>query len=309
MPSLLKDIRDAAIDAKESMASVLRKCAVLGSQLNNHELRDWAMKELNGYGAEDALPDYRIVGAPLQGHLAGPFQSGFKNVMLPAVCLPEELQEKAQRAEFREGIASLESMISSSTDGVTYNWPGNLIAWIQSDNKFDGDLVPYAAWQTVSTSTVAGMVDTVRNKVLEFCLRLQEELPDLMSKDNEATVTPGARSAANQAFHQIIVYGDNKGNIASGSSRVHQVVKEGDLDALLGALNGVGVPPKEVESLEAALLEEVELGDQKTGPKTGMWFKRAKAAVSSGAWSLLEGVTIDTIKALLRSYMGIPPLG
>ena len=78
MPSLLKEIRNAAVDANVPIANVLRKCAVLGTQLKNNELRDWAFQELNGYGSEAEVPDYRRVMAPLTGNLAGPFQSGLQ---------------------------------------------------------------------------------------------------------------------------------------------------------------------------------------------------------------------------------------
>ena len=53
MPSLLKEIRDAAVDANVPIANVLRKCAVLGAKLKNNELRDWALQELNGYKDEN----------------------------------------------------------------------------------------------------------------------------------------------------------------------------------------------------------------------------------------------------------------
>ncbi len=79
MPSLLKEIRDAAVDANVPIANVLRKCAVLGAKLKNNELRDWALQELNGYKDGNDLPEYRKVMAPLTGDFAGPFQSGYKN--------------------------------------------------------------------------------------------------------------------------------------------------------------------------------------------------------------------------------------
>ena len=65
MPSLLKEIRDAAVDANVPIANVLRKCAVLGAKLKHNELRDWALQELNGYKDENDLPEYRKVMAPL----------------------------------------------------------------------------------------------------------------------------------------------------------------------------------------------------------------------------------------------------
>jgi hypothetical protein len=69
MSALLKEIQADAIDTKVSISNVLRKCAVLASQLKNNELRDWAFKELNGYPDTD-IPPYRVVPAAAQAHLS-----------------------------------------------------------------------------------------------------------------------------------------------------------------------------------------------------------------------------------------------
>ena len=45
---------------------MLRKVIALGGQAGSAELRDWATRELRGYGADDEIPEYRKVGAPLQ---------------------------------------------------------------------------------------------------------------------------------------------------------------------------------------------------------------------------------------------------
>ena len=77
----------------------------------NRTLRDWVFKELNGYDSDtDTIPEYRVLGASVQGNLAGPFNSGYKNIMLPAACLPEPLQKQATAATFDQPIASLEAL-------------------------------------------------------------------------------------------------------------------------------------------------------------------------------------------------------
>ena len=90
MPSLLKDIRNAVLDTDAPIANVVRKCAVLGTQLKNNDLRDWALQELNGYDNENDVPEYRKIMAPLQGNFAGPFGTGYTNITVPAMNLPQE---------------------------------------------------------------------------------------------------------------------------------------------------------------------------------------------------------------------------
>ena len=303
MPSLLKEIRNAAVDANVPIANVLRKCAVLSTQLKNNELRDWAFQELNGYDTEAEVPDYRRVMASLTGNLAGPFQSGYKGVPIPAVALPEKLRNRARTVVFMQGVAGLQACLEREGD-LVFHWPGDLIAWIQKEGKLSDDFVLYGAWQTVGESAVADMIDTVRNRVLEFCLRLEEEMPELMGDDSNSSPTAAVESAASQVFNQVFVFGDHTGNIANASPAAEQsaqLVAPGDLSALVKALANVGVPAGEVDVLKAAIEEDNE-GGKKVGPKTGKWFKRAKQEVASGAWSLTKGATIATIRGLVLKF-------
>jgi hypothetical protein len=47
---LLDEIIDLAVDSKQPVTALLRKCIVLAHQLKNERLRKWANEELNGYG-------------------------------------------------------------------------------------------------------------------------------------------------------------------------------------------------------------------------------------------------------------------
>jgi hypothetical protein len=59
--SLLREIQEAAIDAKLPLATLLRKCKVLGARLGNGEFKEWVENELNGYTSTDDLPEYRVL--------------------------------------------------------------------------------------------------------------------------------------------------------------------------------------------------------------------------------------------------------
>jgi AbiTii len=56
---LVGEIVDLAVDDKTRLSVLLRKCLVLAHRLKNERLKAWAEKELDGYAADDALPDYR----------------------------------------------------------------------------------------------------------------------------------------------------------------------------------------------------------------------------------------------------------
>lgn len=62
---LLGRIEEGALDPRRPLADTLRLCVALGGRAGSPDLRDWARKELDGYGADDDLPDYRVVTVPI----------------------------------------------------------------------------------------------------------------------------------------------------------------------------------------------------------------------------------------------------
>ncbi len=284
---------------------MLRKCAVLGDQLNNDDLRDWALQELQGYGSDGEAPEYRKIGAVLRGNLAGPLQSGYKNVAIPAVGLPKELRDQAHTTVLAQGVAGVERLLEGEGETLTFMWPGDWIALAQHKGRIMEGHVLYAAWQDINKSAVAGVLDAIRNRVLEFCLRLGKERPDLMATDGDSPQTVADSTAVSQVFNHVII-GSQIGSIASASPGVQQSAQIGitpaDMPGLMKALTGAGVPPDEAEVLKAAIEQE---SGQTAKQKCENWLERAEQAVASRAWSLVSGATIATIRRAILSYLGL----
>ena len=70
---LLRHIERGAHDTSSDLASLLRRCISLGGVTGSESLREWATRELMGYGDDDELPDYRRAAAPLvlDAHVPG----------------------------------------------------------------------------------------------------------------------------------------------------------------------------------------------------------------------------------------------
>src|SRR5688500_2047333 len=118
--TLLQEIQGAAIDDAVSISTLLRKCAVLASRLENDELRAWVTQELNGYENSESVPDYRVLGAHATGNLAGPFGSGWTGITIPPIVLPKWGRKYAEVVKLVQPIASLEALCADrSTDSVT----------------------------------------------------------------------------------------------------------------------------------------------------------------------------------------------
>ena len=76
-----------AADGKQPLANALRKCLVLAFDLKNETLKQWTEKELNGFGKDDEVPDYRKVMLHSKGNFSGPGGMRLTNRPLPLTIL------------------------------------------------------------------------------------------------------------------------------------------------------------------------------------------------------------------------------
>jgi hypothetical protein len=108
--SLLEEIKDSAVDSTIDILQVLRKCRVLASRLNHEKLKTWVQKELDGYLAGEAVPDYRIKQCHSKGQFVGFAGSQLKNAPIPTQNLPSEIQEEITKVRFRESVSALQNL-------------------------------------------------------------------------------------------------------------------------------------------------------------------------------------------------------
>lgn len=308
--ALLQEIQEAAVDDKVPISTLLRKCAVLAARLDNAEMQAWVSRELNGYDSIDDVPDYRVIGAAAIGSLAGPFGSGYNNITIPPMVLPEKMRRLATEVRFTQPIAELAAMAEGG-GYITCPWPGDLLAYMQSKegNKFENGLVLYDARQNVSKAAIHGIIDTVRNRVLEFALKLEKEAPAAGEPDKTGSKVS---DAVVSHLYQTIIHGDVIGNVATGNQNTQTVgdinIAKGDIGALTAKLREWGIPQPDINELQAAITEELPkegttLADK---PKVKNWLMKTWEKTLTGGLTLTQGVSIDLVAQLIGQCLGIP---
>lgn len=187
--NILKEIRDEIINDSVSLSSILRKARVLASLLKHKEFEKWVQSELNGYAQDDpTLPEYRKLYAESIGDFSGPFGSGGKNLPIPTLSLPDYVQKFANDTVIIQGVKSIESLVEKgNSDSLVINWPADLIAVCQS--KIYQHMNLYAARKSLSKSQFEQILDTIRNKLLDFILELIEKNP-AVDKEEEINQIP-----------------------------------------------------------------------------------------------------------------------
>jgi hypothetical protein len=200
--SLLRDIQSAALDPSVDLATLLRKCLVLAKRLKHDELSAWVSHELNGYADEAPLPPYRRLAVMSKGYFQGPFNSSMNNAPIAKASLPKELWSRVDESSLRDPVAALQSMAGAKT-AIQGHWSADLVALCQRKYPMYEGVTLMAAWQIIPVSDIKAALDTIRTRVLEFALAIEEEAPDA------GEVAPGAapavsREVVNQIYNVTI---------------------------------------------------------------------------------------------------------
>jgi len=301
---LLDDIIDLATDDKHPITTLLRKCLVLAHQLGNERLKTWANGELNGYDSAENLPEYRVIPAGATGLFVGPgwgrFQQG-----IPSIALEEQHRKFAESVEVAQSVGTLEHMLTSGSDSsnIAFQWNDNLVVLYR--DKLTRGWQLWSAHQTVPKSAIAGIVDTVRTRVLNMALQIRSEIGD---KDEDLRKITAEES---KKVDQTIVNNIYGGNVylSSGSSTMtattvqqeQQNIVAGDWEHLAKVLLNAGISEPELNELSTAVK-----GDGKTiGARVKGWIEKTAPKVLSGGVKVGVAVGQSLLLEYLKQYYGL----
>jgi hypothetical protein len=302
--SLLKEIQDAAVDSKTDILTVLRKCRVLASRLSNDELKSWVQKELDGYKSDDSLPDYRVMKCQSQGHFIGHFGAELKNAPISSINIPEDYRDALTTAEFKQSISALVDL--TKLESICGEWPAE--AYQLFGNRFYKDMVLVYAHKVIPRNFVISIIETVRNRVLNFALEIEAANPQA------GETTPGSKPLSEKIVSQIFntnIVG-NVGNLATGGSHFAQTatvqIAAGDAKALRESLKSIGVSDPEADELELAIKSDPPL-KAKTGfgNKVAQWIGKMVGKSAQGLLKVSTEVAAETLSKTIKSYCGLPP--
>lgn len=229
--TLLAEIERDLLDGKP-LADLLRKCIMLGGKSGSVELRDWASKEVGGYGEHDGdVPGYRIVPAPIMADaITG--SAMVKGQRIPLSALPDFVQENiSEEFHFLQGVGELEALARSTngSEGVHFSLPmGAEIAQFmdaQSGNR----------WQHINAlywSVVPAVIYGVLDKIRTALAKLISELIGTVPSDQQAPTPQQAHQAV-----QVAVHGKK--------SRVNVTTSQASGEATSTITDGEPTPPKE----------------------------------------------------------------
>lgn len=304
--TLLKEIQKDAVDPNVDITTLLRKCKILAARLENEAFKSWVEKELNGYKTKRELPEYRILHVQSHGHFLGPLGRELRNAPIPPSCLPEEYREIATTAYLMEGIGTYASLVKDKdkkSSMLQSAWPADLVALVQ--DKIYQDMNCLSAWRQIGYSSVVGLIDTVRNRVLSFVLEIESEAPS--AGESAPSETPIPEELVTQIF-QTYIMGDVS-NLSTGGSNITQItcnIIKNDLGSLEQYLESLHIHNDDIKDLVKAIKEDpVPTDSRSLGHNVSDWIGKMVSKATSGVWQVSTQVAANLLTKALLKYYGL----
>jgi len=296
--TLLQEIKRDATDDKVNLTVVLRKCKILAAELGNEKLAEWVGNEQNGYSDVEHCPNYRKLKTHSFGTL---FNDGnmTKNIPIPPSSLPEKLREFCTTDYLMKSIAFYEHMLADKEIqkvGLKIPWHGDAIAMTAIHYKKTNNPILVEAWKALSLSTMSGLLEIVRNKVLDFVLEIQKKFPDVgePSFDKDSLNGNTLDKIVQNFFGETFVVND-------GGTVNIQIVKKGNFASLGRFLKSEGITDAGIKALDAAIKEERPKSRKALGGRITAWLQKnveAVAITAGGAAAQTGGTKV--MEAVLR---------
>jgi hypothetical protein len=306
--TILEDIQNAAVDAKSDLATVLRKCKLLAARLGSKPLEDWVIWESNGYPENIEVPSYRTWSLEVLGDFAGPFGSGIKNARIPIGLLkfiPKETKEFYERWKCRQSIAAIEEVLrGSDNDRLTVS-TGLLAATIGTKLYQDEMFNCVHAWAEFGRGHLVEVVNTVRNRILDFALAVGKESPNAGETGTSASsnIEP---AKVTQIFYTTVHGGSaNFVGIATASSITFNIEPR-NFSALERVLAEKGVSAADLAELKEAVESDPTPPTAASfGPKVSSWIGKMVGKAADGTWNVGVGAAGTLLAELIAKYYGL----
>ena len=296
---LLDEIRTDLVNSSANLSNTLRKAKILASEIGLPEFREWVDFELSGYTDKDKIPSYRKFHPTNYGTFSGSFGSMVRNVVLPTDVLPDPIKDFAENLTLVEGVGTLEGMLAQESRFLK-KWPPEFVMQAQEYIQISKEMELVDAHQPLQPYLISGILDNVKNRLLDFILGLQENNVTSESLEN-GTVDP----EVTRNLFNIHINGNE--NIVTIGENVHQeinLVQKGDFNSLVSRLRELNVDSNDLDELEEAVSSEPDAPDGQFGPKVHAWLGGMISKAASGMWKISLEAAPKVLMDALRGYYG-----
>lgn len=290
--SIVLQLQAECLDHSVHTTALLRKALVVATKLKLSDFNQWCDSELNGYRDAKSIPEYRRIHGEIKIH--NPYR-GWQ----PVIFQDSEMQQALSDRTLDQPISELEDVAKNhSTKSVLQmSFPPEVLHKYLGGKHLDLGLIPVLV---VSPSELIGIMDSVRNTILQWTLRLEEQgiLGEGLTFTQKEIVTASATPSIRIDNFQGIL-----GNVSHShvTQDLDMTVSKGDVESLSKFLTNHGVQKQDVKLLTTAI--ESDSAPKKKGVfgrKVSSWIAKMVEKAASGAWD----VSVSAAGSLLASAIG-----
>lgn len=300
--SLLEEIRDDIVDPSVPLITILLKAKILARKLKSQELSRWVEQELGGYDCKpEELPDYRRNQSFSLGDMVNRFAS-IKNMPIPIHQFEDDWAINAARdASINGSIMALGSLLESEKTSFADMWPEPLVQYLNLSGVLDNGYQCLRAWKVINRPFVEHVLKSVRIRLLDFVLELEEMDP---AAGDVPALKKIPQDKADETVRTVI-YGNN--NVVAAGRHINQDVritnKQGDAVSLATELRKIGLDEVEVKELLTAIEDDGERPTRGYGERVSSWFgELTRKMLSTGSQLALSTAPALIDKALSKYY-------
>ena len=297
MAGLVSELQKDALDANVKVSDLLRKAYVVATKLNIPDFKDWIQKELNGYDADDKdeIPNYRLITGEIRYY--NPYH-GLQPIIVQNTEWAKALQNRHAFQSIREfedlmtnpdTNGSLCMSFSQETENLLYKHIPRLNAR------------PYLFF---SRTTISKIIDIVKNTILEWALKLEEEG---ITGDGVSFSEEEKKKAENNQTIHIENFQGILGNVTGSTVNQDNTIniQQADFESLTRFLESKGVEQDDIEELKKAVKEETSIeSSERFGSKVSAWIGKIMSKAASGTWKIGVSVASQVLTAALKQYYG-----
>lgn len=204
MSSLVLELQAEALDRNTPVSDLLRKALAVSKKLGVTQIEKWLSHELNGYPRDSEIPPYREVHGLIK--VWNPYH-GWQPVHFG----DPEMGEKLAARKIMQPIGELDSLNPKQGGSLQIPFPEPI-----KNRLIRGMDIALEPTLQVAPSEVVGILDAVRNNILEWALELEQE--GILGEG--LTFSREEKQAAGQITYQIT------NNIGSMSNSQLQPLQE-----------------------------------------------------------------------------------
>ncbi len=308
--SLLREIQASLMQESPDIGSLLLKLRFLASRLGSDKLEEWVHYEMDGYPAKVALPDYRQLAVSYKGAFSGPLRGD----SVPAAPIPPFLIEKYAGEDFlvyneSRGVGAVDHLIRENTSksGTLSFEAADFILRLQG--KVYPGMACHSVTGYVSIADLAGLVLSVRNRVLNLTIELEKSVPAATAIviDQQAAQLPEEETTTVSHITHQVIYGDQNVISSSGANAQLTVhIGKRDSAALIKALTEGGIPESDAREFADILSKEQPTSkEEPLGEGGTKWFVTHIQKAAEGVWKTGVSEATKLVTKMAAQYYGL----